>query len=86
MQKLNMIVLLASLTFKSKYKNIQFYPIKRTYRSCVAFSNYLGTASVAAAGVFASLRITGNKLGENKFLFQGAGEVSYWTLLTMDLL
>ena len=35
-----------------------------------------GTAAVAAAGIFASLRITGKKLEDNVFVMQGAGEVS----------
>ncbi|CAG5133844.1 unnamed protein product, partial [Candidula unifasciata] len=34
------------------------------------------TAAVAAAGIFAGLRITGKKLTDNKFVFQGAGEAS----------
>lgn len=31
---------------------------------------------MAVAGIIASLKITGKKLSENVFVFQGAGEVS----------
>ena len=57
------------------FANINAVPILKRYREkiCTYNDDIQGTAAVALAGIYASLRITGQKLTEQRFLFMGAG-------------
>jgi malate dehydrogenase (oxaloacetate-decarboxylating)(NADP+) len=60
------------------FANINAVPILARYRDriCTYNDDIQGTAAVALAGVLAALRITGQKLTEQRFLFLGGGSAA----------
>src|SRR5215813_8979559 len=57
------------------FANINAVPILVRYRDkiCTYNDDIQGTAGVALAGIFAALRITGQKIADQRFLFLGGG-------------
>src|SRR5215469_7383054 len=57
------------------FANLNAVPILERYRDriCTFNDDIQGTAGVALAGIFAALRITKQKITEQRFLFLGGG-------------
>jgi malate dehydrogenase (oxaloacetate-decarboxylating)(NADP+) len=60
------------------FANINAVPILERYRDkiCTYNDDIQGTAAVALAGIFAALRISGQKLTDQRFLFLGGGSAA----------
>ena len=60
------------------FANLNAVPILARYgdRTCTFNDDIQGTAGIALAGIFGALRLTGQKLAEQRFLFLGAGSAA----------